>query len=743
MASTREIVRLIIRGDMKGVRRELARTGTTLQSFNRRARAGFDRVKAGVFSLRGAIAALGVGAAIRAVVRATTEQERVNRLLQSQLRATGEAAGFNFEQLKRMAAQIQATTTFGDEYIQQLQAQLLAYRNLSGPIFERTLKAILDYATATGKDAAGASRTLALAINDPLRGMTRLSRAGITLSKDLEETIRTLAETGRTAEAQTLLLDELDKAYGGAATTARDTFGGALEALKNAFGDLLEEDGLRDATKEVEELTKLLSDPETKSAFARITELVVELAGVTAIAARGFIEMGKGLGILVARNLTPNLEDRIRKLDTQIGRLQKRLQSAPPGSFFESTTLSKLGPLIAERDKLLEQVRQIERSFGRGLTPQGPGAAADAPPSVDPDAVRREAEAAEAARKRREAIEQLLQTLRDEAATTEATRAEIVRYKLEQIGATAEEHERARAIVAQIEAKEAAAEATAEQAAEERKLAEARARQDKALEDERERQRQSDEEFVESLREEIRLMQLGNVEREQQIALARLSAEATDGERAEVERLVAEFEKLREEARESTDEMSEFAVQAARDMQSAFADFLFDPFADGLDGMLLGFIDVVRRMVAEAAAAQILEALFPSGDGKAGSGVAAFFSSIFLPTKHQGGLAIKGAGPWRKIDDPISLLTAPLFHDGGVSFGSDEIPALLRRNEEVITPDDPRHRFNDGDAGRVALRIVNQIDPQAVADAMNTAAGEKVILNVIGRNPGTVKKTIG
>jgi hypothetical protein len=357
--------------------------------------------------------------------------------------------------------------------------------------------------------------------------------------------------------------------------------------------------------------------------------------------------------------------------------------------------------------------------------------------------VRREAEAAEAARKRREAIEQLLQTLRDEAATTEATRAEIVRYKLEQIGATAEEHERARAIVAQIEAKEAAAEATAEQAAEERKLAEARARQDKALEDERERQRQSDEEFVESLREEIRLMQLGNVEREQQIALARLSAEATDGERAEVERLVAEFEKLREEARESTDEMSEFAVQAARDMQSAFADFLFDPFNDGLDGMLLGFIDVVRRMVAEAAAAQILEALFPSGDGKAGSGVAAFFSSIFLPTKHQGGLAIKGAGPWRKIDDPISLLTAPLFHDGGVSFGSDEIPALLRRNEEVITPDDPRHRFNDGDAGRVALRIVNQIDPQAVADAMNTAAGEKVILNVIGRNPGTVKKTIG
>jgi hypothetical protein len=67
------------------------------------------------------------------------------------------------------------------------------------------------------------------------------------------------------------------------------------------------------------------------------------------------------------------------------------------------------------------------------------------------------------------------------------------------------------------------------------------------------------------------------------------------------------------------DEMSEYAKQAARNMQDAFADFLFDPFQDGLKGMLKSFIDVIRRMLAEAAAAQIFEKLFGK-DGKSGAG---------------------------------------------------------------------------------------------------------------------------
>jgi hypothetical protein len=70
--------------------------------------------------------------------------------------------------------------------------------------------------------------------------------------------------------------------------------------------------------------------------------------------------------------------------------------------------------------------------------------------------------------------------------------------------------------------------------------------------------------------------------------------------------------------KKATDQMQEFAKQAAANIQSAFADFLFDPFENGLRGMLSGFLNVIRRMVAEIAAQEILKAIFlpfASGSG--------------------------------------------------------------------------------------------------------------------------------
>ncbi len=75
-------------------------------------------------------------------------------------------------------------------------------------------------------------------------------------------------------------------------------------------------------------------------------------------------------------------------------------------------------------------------------------------------------------------------------------------------------------------------------------------------------------------------------------------------------------------------EMTVFADEAARNMQSAFADFLFDPFEDGLKGMAAGFIDTIRRMVAEAAAAQILQSFFNWGANNFGGGVGSFFGTM-------------------------------------------------------------------------------------------------------------------
>lgn len=73
-----------------------------------------------------------------------------------------------------------------------------------------------------------------------------------------------------------------------------------------------------------------------------------------------------------------------------------------------------------------------------------------------------------------------------------------------------------------------------------------------------------------------------------------------------------------EPAKKGLSEMDEFSKQAARNMQDAFADFLFDPFDKGMDGMLSGFLTTIRRMAAEAASAQIMESLFGKQGGSGG-----------------------------------------------------------------------------------------------------------------------------
>jgi tape measure domain-containing protein len=123
-------------------------------------------------------------------------------------------------------------------------------------------------------------------------------------------------------------------------------------------------------------------------------------------------------------------------------------------------------------------------------------------------------------------------------------------------------------------------------------------------------------------------------------------------------------ETLRERAREvflGAESVSSFAEQAARNAQDVLAEFLFDPFEEGLDGMLAGFIDVIRRMVAEAAAAKILESLFGKTDENGAGGLAGFlsgaFRGLFGGGKAHGGFTTPGMVHPINEREPEFLLT--------------------------------------------------------------------------------------
>jgi hypothetical protein len=64
--------------------------------------------------------------------------------------------------------------------------------------------------------------------------------------------------------------------------------------------------------------------------------------------------------------------------------------------------------------------------------------------------------------------------------------------------------------------------------------------------------------------------------------------------------------------------LGELGAQAARNIQDSFAQFLFDPFKGGLGGMLKGFINTIRRMIAEVASAMLLKQFFTWMSGLSG-----------------------------------------------------------------------------------------------------------------------------
>jgi hypothetical protein len=206
---------------------------------------------------------------------------------------------------------LQTKTLFGDEQIlQDATAQLLTFTNISGEQFARTQQAALDLATRLDGDLKGASIQLGKALNDPVANLSALSRSGIQFSEEQKEVIKSMAETGRLAEAQTLILDELNNQYGGSAEAAAKADGGFTQ-LANSFGDLQEEFGkiLVDVLQPVVEFLKNVvsalqkASPEFKQMAVTIS-LVAAAIGpllmVLPMLVQGFMLLTGPIGLTIA-----------------------------------------------------------------------------------------------------------------------------------------------------------------------------------------------------------------------------------------------------------------------------------------------------------------------------------------------------------------------------------------------------------------------------------------------------------
>lgn len=138
-----------------------------------------------------------------------------------------------------------------------------------------------------------------------------------------------------------------------------------------------------------------------------------------------------------------------------------------------------------------------------------------------------------------------------------------------------------------------------------------------------------------------------------------------------LEEFFGDLDQMQVQLNERYQRMVDLSQQTAEAMQNAFSDYFFDAMQGRLDSLadyINGFLQAVQRSLASAFAGQLTESITNSK----------WWSKIF----HTGGIIGQDGAGQRSV--PASLfIGAPRLHDGLMP---DEYPAILQRNEAVLTP---------------------------------------------------------
>jgi hypothetical protein len=178
-----------------------------------------DNIKAGAIVAIAALASL-TFAMVKAI-KAANEQEDAEKSLTV-------ALGKRSQALLDQAAALQKVTIFGDEAIIKAQALIGAFVKDEEQIKAAT-KATLDLAAAKGMDLTAAADLVSKTLGSSTNAMSRYG-------------IEVVGAVGSTERLESLTTN-ISKVFGGQATAQAQTFSGAVQQMKNAFGDLLEELG--------------------------------------------------------------------------------------------------------------------------------------------------------------------------------------------------------------------------------------------------------------------------------------------------------------------------------------------------------------------------------------------------------------------------------------------------------------------------------------------------------------------
>jgi hypothetical protein len=160
-------------------------------------------------------------------ISAANAQEDAMRRLGQSLALNGNYTEDALTKLMAFTDEMERITGVGDDVVASNLAVLSSLTKLDSEGLQKAQASALNMSAALGIDLDSATRKVALAING---SDTALKKYGVSVDVGADKT-RNLG----------LVVDALDKSFGGAAEGKMKTFAGALTGLKNSWGNLFEE----------------------------------------------------------------------------------------------------------------------------------------------------------------------------------------------------------------------------------------------------------------------------------------------------------------------------------------------------------------------------------------------------------------------------------------------------------------------------------------------------------------------
>lgn len=237
------------------------------------------------------IAAFGV-----ASVQAAQQSADAFAQVEASLKSMGNASGKTAAELQVAAKAIQDIAAIDDDDIlRKVTANLLTFSKVSGATFDRAQVAIVDLSVKLGKDLQEATIMVGKALQNPIRGVNALRKAGVELDDTQVALVKALVATGNTAGAQAVILAELERQYKGSAKAAADA--NPYLKLVQAFDDLSEAIGeklLPVLTPIIVKLTALLNG------FSKLSPAMQNFVLIGGLIAAAIGPVLIGVGMLIS-----------------------------------------------------------------------------------------------------------------------------------------------------------------------------------------------------------------------------------------------------------------------------------------------------------------------------------------------------------------------------------------------------------------------------------------------------------